>query len=105
MDAGPCDDELTHEPLTNVRLTELPSKSNATANHNASARAEVFHDCVMDGASGIVEENTHAAAGCLFDRLRQISSFLVIDPNVEPKFLAPFEFVIVSGNCHRPTAS
>ena len=105
MDAGPCDDELTHEPLTNVRLAKLPSKSDTTANHDASTRPEVFHDCVMDGASGVVEEDIHADGGCLFDRLRQINSFLVIDPGIEPKFLAPFEFVIVSGNCHRTTPS
>ena len=47
MDAGPRDDEVTHEPFTNVRLAELPSKSDAAANHNASTRPEVFLDCVI----------------------------------------------------------
>jgi hypothetical protein len=42
MNAGPCDDELTHKPLTNVRLAELPSKSDVTANHNASAVLRFF---------------------------------------------------------------
>ena len=31
MDAGPRDYEVPHEPLTNVRLTELTSKGDATA--------------------------------------------------------------------------
>ena len=84
MDAGPRDDQVTHEPFTDVRLAELPSESHAAANHNASAGPEVFHDRVMDGASGVVEEDIDAAAGCLFDRLCQISSFLVIDRSIEP---------------------
>src|SRR6516164_2988257 len=91
MDAGPRDDEVTHESFTDVGLAELSSKSDAATNHNASTRPEVFHDCVMDGASCVVEEDIDAAGGCLFDRLCEISSFLVIDPSVEPKFPAPFE--------------
>jgi hypothetical protein len=61
MDAGPRDDQVTHEPFTDVRLAELTSKSDAAANHNASTRPEVFHDRVMDGASCVVEEDVHAA--------------------------------------------
>ena len=105
MDAGPRDDEVAHEPFTDVRLAKLTSKSDAAANHNASARPEVFHHGVMDGASRVVEEDIHATAGCLFDRLRQIRSFLVIDPSIEPKFSAPFEFVVVSSYCDCTAAS
>ena len=31
VDTGPCDDEVTHEPLANVRLAELTGESNAAA--------------------------------------------------------------------------
>jgi hypothetical protein len=48
-----------------------------------ATRPEVCHDGVMDRASCVVEKDIDVA-GCLFDRLRQISSFLVIDPGIEP---------------------
>ena len=35
----------------------------------------------------------------------QISNLFVIDSSIEPKFPAPFKFVIGSGNCHRTAAS
>src|SRR6516225_7732490 len=72
MDAGPRDDEVAHEPFTDVRLAELPTKSDAAASHNPSARPEGFHDRVMDGASGVVEEDIDAAARCLLGRLCEI---------------------------------
>jgi hypothetical protein len=37
VNAGTCDDEMTHETLANIRLAKLTGESNTAANHHTSS--------------------------------------------------------------------
>ncbi len=104
VDTGTCHDEMTHEPLANVRLAKLTCESNTAANHHTSTDAQIFHHCIVDGTCCVVEEDIHASGAGFLHSRRDIGGLFVVDPSIKPDFAAPFEFVIVSGNRYRTTA-
>jgi hypothetical protein len=72
MDAGTCDDQVTHEPLANVRFAELTGESNSTANHYPSTDIQVFHDGIMDRTCCVVEEDVYSLEACVLDGCREV---------------------------------
>src|ERR1700758_2579081 len=98
VDAGPAYDQLTHEPLADVRFAKLARERNATANHHARADIQVLHHRVMNWAAGIVEENVHAGRAGFSHRRHEVGGFFVIDRRIETDLAAPLEFVVVTGN-------
>ena len=104
VNTGPCDDELTHETLANIRLAKLTGESNTAANHHTSTDAQIFHHCIVDGTCCVVEEGIHAAGAGFLHSCREIGGLLVVDRSIKADFAAPFELVVASGNGHRTTA-
>ncbi len=104
VDTGPCDDEVTHEPLANVRLAKLIVESNAAANHHTSTYTQIFHHCIVDRTCRVVEEDVHASGARFLHSRRDIGGLLVVDRGIKPDFAAPFELVVASRNCDRTTA-
>src|SRR5262249_57209365 len=60
MDAGAAYDQLPHEALADVGFAELAGERDTPANHHPRADTQIFHDRVMNRASGVVEENVDA---------------------------------------------
>src|SRR4029077_18173871 len=96
-------DQLAHESLANVRFTELTGKGYATTNHHPRTNAQVFHDRVMDGTGGVVEEHVDALGAALFHSSSKIGSFFIIDCCIVADFATPLEFLVVSRNGNRAT--
>src|SRR5215472_13821284 len=98
VDAGAAYDELTHEPLTDVRLAELACKRNAAADHHACADSQVLHHRVVNGPGRIVEEHIHTSRASFLHRGDEVMGFFIIDCRIEADLAAPPKFAIVTGN-------
>ena len=104
MDAGPGDDQVAHESFTNVRFTELAGQRYTTANHHPRTNTQIFHCCVMDGTSRVVEEDVDALGGGFLHSSSKIGSFFIIDCRIEADLATPLKFLVVSGDGDRTTS-